>query len=68
MMMDNRKLFRTRTGNMLGGVCAGLARYLNTDPTVLRLIFVLLAVFGFHGVLIYIVLWLLMPLEPTAVQ
>ena len=63
--MDTRKLYRTQTDKMVGGVCSGLARYLNTDVTVIRLIFVLMALFGFHGILVYLVLWLLMPAEPV---
>jgi len=51
---------------MLGGVCAGLAKYFNLDPTVVRLIFVLLFILAGQGLLIYLILWLVVPLEPAA--
>jgi len=41
-----RKLYRSRTDVMIGGVCAGLGDYLKVDPTVVRLAFVLTALFG----------------------
>jgi phage shock protein C len=46
---------------MVGGVCAGLGEYLNADPTIIRLVFVLLTLAGFSGVLIYLVMWLVVP-------
>jgi len=48
---------------MIGGVCAGLANYFVLDPTLVRLIFVLMLLFGGHGLLIYLILWVVMPLE-----
>jgi len=44
-------------------VCTGLARYLGVDTTVVRIIFVLLALFAAGGVLLYLILWLIMPME-----
>ncbi len=63
----NRRLYRSRTDAMIGGVCGGIARYGNVDPTIVRLIFVLLALLGGHGILIYLILWLVIPLEPVSV-
>lgn len=63
--MDTRKLYRSRSDKMLAGVCSGLARYLNLDTTVVRLLFVLLFFLGGHGLLIYLILWILMPVEPV---
>lgn len=61
--MDNR-LFRSRTDTMIGGVCGGLGRYLRIDSTLVRLFFVLLALPGGGiGFLVYILLWILIPLE-----
>ena len=48
---------------MIAGVCAGLGRYLGIDATVVRLIFVLLALFAAGGLLLYLILWLIMPME-----
>jgi len=49
---------------MIAGICAGLGEYLDLDPTILRLVFVLLAFGGGSGVLIYIIMWLIIPIKP----
>lgn len=59
--MNEKRLVRVEDGRMIAGVCSGLAAYLGIDATVIRLIFVLLAVFGGGGLLIYLILWLIMP-------
>lgn len=64
--MNEKRLTRVEEGRMIAGVCAGLGKYLGIDATVVRLIFVLLAVFGGGGLLIYIILWLVMPMEQPA--
>ena len=49
---------------MIAGVCAGLAHYFDLDPTVIRIVYVLLSIFtAFAGVLVYLILWLIMPKE-----
>lgn len=63
--MEPKRLFRSRTETMLGGVCSGLAKYFSLDPTVVRLAFVLLFLLAGHGLLIYLILWLVVPLEPA---
>jgi phage shock protein C len=60
------KLYRSRTQKMLAGVCGGLGEYLNLDPTVVRLVFILLALAGGPGLLLYLILWIVMPLAPLA--
>lgn len=65
--MEGRKLTRSRSNQMIGGVCAGLGEYLKIDPTVIRLIFILLFILGGHGLLIYLILWIIMPIEPESV-
>lgn len=62
--MSEKRLTRVEDGRMIAGVCAGLANYLGVDATVVRLIFVLLALFAAGGVLLYLILWLIMPMEP----
>ncbi len=64
-MNENKRLTRTNDGRMIAGVCAGLARYFDMDPTLIRVIFVLLALFAAGGVLLYLILWVIMPLEDT---
>jgi phage shock protein PspC (stress-responsive transcriptional regulator) len=61
--MNEKRLTRVEEGRMIAGVCTGLAKYLGVDATIVRLIFVLLALFAAGGVLLYIVLWLIMPME-----
>ncbi|MGQ9926696.1 MAG: PspC domain-containing protein [Chloroflexaceae bacterium] len=56
------RLERSRSDAMIAGVCGGLARYLNIDSTIVRLAFVLLAFSGL-ALLIYPLLWLVMPRE-----
>lgn len=61
--METKRLMRSKRERMIAGVCGGLAQYLGLDPTVVRLIFILLSIAGASGVLIYLVLWLIMPEE-----
>lgn len=58
-MENNKKLTRASAGNrMVAGVCAGIADYFGWDPTLLRIVYVLTA---FAGIIIYIILWIVMP-------
>ncbi len=59
----SRRLYKSQKDRIIGGVCGGLAEVLDIDPTIVRLIFVLLALLGGHGVLLYLILWLIMPRE-----
>ena len=63
-----KKLYRSRTDKKLAGVCAGLAKYLNMDVTVIRLIMVLLTLFVGGGLIAYIVCALLIPEEPDYID
>jgi len=62
-MDTGKRLARSRTDFMLGGVCAGLGKYFGIDPTIVRLIFVLLLISGGSGVFLYLILWIVMPRE-----
>jgi len=56
------RLYRDADDKFLGGVCAGIAAYMNVDPTVVRLIFAIITFGGFGlGFLLYIVLWVVLP-------
>jgi len=48
---------------MIAGVCGGIAESLNVDPTIVRLVYVLVSVFSaaFPGIIVYIVLWVVLP-------
>ena len=63
-MEPARKLYRSRTDRKLGGVCGGLAEYFNLDPTLLRVLFIVLAVLGGSGIIIYLAMWILVPNQP----
>jgi phage shock protein C len=63
-MAQTRKLYRSRTDRKLAGVCGGLARYFNADATLVRVLFVVLALLGGPGLVIYLVLWIFVPEEP----
>jgi len=56
-----KKLYRSTTDSMLGGVCGGLGAYFDFDPNLIRLIFVVLAVVPGIGIPAYLALWLLVP-------
>jgi phage shock protein PspC (stress-responsive transcriptional regulator) len=61
-----RTWFRSRGGKMIAGVCAGLAEQFGLSVTILRLAFVLGTVIGGWGILVYIVLWVVMPYRPAS--
>jgi phage shock protein C len=56
-----RKLYRSQTNRMIAGVCGGLGDYLSIDPVFIRLFFVLLTLGQGAGVLIYLILWFVLP-------
>lgn len=64
-METTERLYRSKTNNVIGGVAGGLADYFNIDVVLARVIFVLLALFGGGGVLIYIVMWIIIPTQDT---
>jgi phage shock protein C len=63
-----KRLYRSRDDKMLGGVCGGLGEYLDVDPTLIRVLWVVVTVLGAGtGLIAYIILWFLIPVEPTGV-
>ena len=63
-----KTLYRTEKDKMIGGVCGGLGRYFDLDPTLIRLIFALIF-FGYGaGLMIYVLLWIIMPSEEMLVS
>ena len=63
-----KRLYRSRTEKVLGGVCGGLAEYINIDPNIVRLLFVFAFFAGCSGFFIYLVMWVITPLEPESAQ
>lgn len=66
MHEPSSRLTRSTNDRFIAGVCSGLARYLGIDPILVRLAFLLLIPASGLGLLIYIILWLLMPEEGAA--
>jgi phage shock protein PspC (stress-responsive transcriptional regulator) len=61
-----KRLFRSRTDKKIAGVCGGLANYLDIDPAIVRVIFVMLLLpGGLPGFLPYVILWIAVPEEPV---
>ncbi len=58
------KLYRSRIKKVFGGVAGGLADYLNLDPVLVRVLFIAATIFNGIGVLLYIILWIIIPEEP----
>ncbi len=58
--MEEKKLTRSTTDKWVAGVCGGMAQYFDMDPILVRIIFILLGFWG-PGLLVYIVMWLVVP-------
>src|SRR5512133_1944217 len=61
----NRRLYRNPDDMVISGVCGGLGTYLNTDPVLFRILFILFTLFGGAGLLIYLVFWIAVPSANT---
>ncbi|MFO7526001.1 MAG: PspC domain-containing protein [Ignavibacteriaceae bacterium] len=59
-----KKLYRSNTDKMIGGVSGGIAEYFEIDPTIVRILFVLAVFFGGGGLIAYIILWIIVPEKP----
>ena len=60
-MSNNKKLYRSTTDKKICGVCGGLAEYFDMDPTVMRILWVVLVFMAGSGVLAYLICALIMP-------
>ena len=60
-----KRLYRSKKEQMLGGICGGLAEYLDVDPSIIRLVFVVLIVLSWGlFLLVYIAAWVIIPASP----
>ena len=59
-----QRLYRSRNGKMIGGVCTGLGEYFGLDPVLIRLLFVVFFFLNGTGLLAYIILWIVVPWNP----
>jgi phage shock protein C len=70
-VFSHRRLMRSATDVKIGGVCGGLAEYLGVDPTIVRLVWAILAVIPggiVGGIVAYIVAWVIVPKAPAPVS
>ena len=65
MTTDVKRLYRSQEDRMIAGVCGGLGEYLSIDATIIRLIFVITALWGGAGLIVYLVMMLVVPEEPS---
>ena len=64
-----KKLYLSDTNKKIGGVCGGLGEYFDMDPTLVRVIFILLALLSFGlGVIGYILIWMVIPRKPRGIN
>ena len=61
----SKQLYRSRTNRKIAGVCGGLGEYMNLDPTIIRLIWVLLILCAVTGLLAYLIAALIIPENPN---
>ncbi len=61
--MDTRRISRSRSGRIVAGVASGIAPYLRIDPMTARLAFIILTPINGFGLLLYLILWLIVPNE-----
>lgn len=59
--MSNKKLYKSPVNRMLCGVCGGIAEYFNIDPTLVRLVWVIITLMGGAGILAYIIAAIIIP-------
>lgn len=62
-------LYRSASNKMIAGVCGGLAEWLKWDPTIVRVLYVLISVLSaaFPGIIVYVILWMVMPSKDNRV-
>ncbi|HEY2576236.1 MAG TPA: PspC domain-containing protein [Streptosporangiaceae bacterium] len=60
---EGKRIYRTRDGRVVAGVCSGLAAYFGIDATLVRLAFGILTIFGGLGALLYLIAWVIVPEE-----
>lgn len=69
--MRGKKLYRSRTKNVFGGVCGGLEDFTGLDVTLWRLLMIIIALPGGISIFAYLIMWIVVPIEPedtTAVE
>lgn len=68
MTAEVKRLYRSQEDRMIAGVCGGLGEYLSIDATIIRLIFVITALWGGAGLIVYLVMMLVVPEAPSQAE
>lgn len=63
-MEKNKRLYRSAKSKVFGGVAGGIAEYFDIDPIIIRLLFAIIALAGGGGAVVYLILWVALPIEP----
>lgn len=63
-MEMHKRLYRSSKSKVFGGVAGGVAEYFDIDPIIIRLLFVVIAFAGGGGAIVYLIMWIAIPLEP----
>ena len=66
--MSEKKLYRSEQNRFIGGVCGGIGEYLDTDPTIIRLITAFFFFFLGSGIILYILAWLIIPKQSYIIK
>lgn len=64
--VTSKGLYRSETNKIIAGICGGIGEYLSIDPVIFRIIFILGTIFGGWGIIVYIILWIVIPSESKA--
>lgn len=67
-IVARKRLVRPRTGRKIAGVCRGVAEYFDVDVALVRIVWLLCAIFGGGGVIAYIAAWIVVPEEPLLIE
>jgi phage shock protein C len=59
--VSSKRIYRSETNRIIAGICGGLGEYLDIDPVIIRIILVLITIFGGSGVILYIIAWIVIP-------
>lgn len=62
-----KKIYRSKKDSIIGGVCGGIAEYFGIDPTLVRLLAILIVFIGGAGIIAYIIAWIIIPQNPEEV-
>lgn len=67
-MNTNKKLYRVEEGKIFAGICTGIAEYANLDVTIVRVLWVIISVFGGAGLILYIIFIFIIPMKPANIK